>query len=85
MKHVERLIITLLNIELKKLLDVRFISSNIQGANGFTKALSRGGLLEFQCNLNLVKFKEDIGAPSYHAIMYAREITKEIEMTVSCV
>jgi hypothetical protein len=40
---------------LKKLFDIRFISTNDQVADGFTKALSQVGLLEFQRNLNLVK------------------------------
>jgi hypothetical protein len=38
----------------KKLLDVRFISSD-QVADEFTKALSHGRLLEFQHNLNLLQ------------------------------
>jgi hypothetical protein len=40
---------------MKKLLDVRFISSNDQVADSFTKALPQGKLLEFQHNLNLIK------------------------------
>jgi hypothetical protein len=40
---------------LKKLLDVRFISTRDQLADGFTKAISQGRLLEFQHNLNLIK------------------------------
>jgi hypothetical protein len=39
----------------KKLLEVRFISTNDQVIDGFTKALPQGRLLEFQCNLNLVQ------------------------------
>jgi hypothetical protein len=39
----------------KKLLDVNFISSNDQIADGFTKALLQERLLEFQRNLNLIK------------------------------
>jgi hypothetical protein len=39
----------------KKLLDVSFISSNDQIADGFTKALLQERLLEFQRNLNLIK------------------------------
>jgi hypothetical protein len=39
----------------KKLLDVRFISSDDQVADEFTKALSHGRLLEFQHNLNLLQ------------------------------
>jgi hypothetical protein len=38
---------------LHKLLDVRFISTNNQVVNGFTKPLSQGRLLEFQRNLNM--------------------------------
>jgi hypothetical protein len=40
---------------MKKLLDVRFISSNDEIGDGFTKVLSQGRLLEFQRNLNLIK------------------------------
>jgi hypothetical protein len=39
----------------KKLLDVRFISPDDQMTDCFTKALSQDRLLEFQCNLNLIK------------------------------
>jgi hypothetical protein len=39
----------------KKLLDVRFISTSDQLADGFTKVISQGRLLEFQHNLNLIK------------------------------
>jgi hypothetical protein len=39
----------------KELLEVRFISTDDQVADGFTKALSQGRLLEFQRNLNLIK------------------------------
>jgi hypothetical protein len=38
---------------LKKLLDVRFISTSDQLADGFTKAISQGRSLEFQHNFNL--------------------------------
>jgi hypothetical protein len=38
-----------------KLLDMRFISLNDQITDGFTKSLPQGRLLEFQCNLNLIK------------------------------
>jgi hypothetical protein len=40
---------------LKKLLEVQFISSDDQVADGLTKALPQGRLLEFQHNLNLIK------------------------------
>ena len=36
-----------------KQLDIRFISSKDQLADGFTKALSVQGLVEFRRNLNL--------------------------------
>jgi hypothetical protein len=39
----------------KKLLDVRFISTSDQVADGFTKPLPQERLLEFQYNLNLIK------------------------------
>jgi hypothetical protein len=39
----------------KKLLDVRFILTDDQVANGFMKALPHRRLLEFQHNLNLIK------------------------------
>jgi len=39
----------------KKLLDVRFISTEDQLADGFTKALPQRRFLEFQHNLNLIK------------------------------
>jgi hypothetical protein len=38
----------------KKLLEIRFISTNDQVADGFTKPLSRVKLREFRNNLNLV-------------------------------
>jgi hypothetical protein len=40
---------------LMKLLDVRFISTKDQIADGFTKSMPQGCLLEFQRNLNLIK------------------------------
>jgi hypothetical protein len=40
---------------IKKLLDVRFISTDEQVADGFTKALPQRRLIEFQNNLNLVR------------------------------
>jgi hypothetical protein len=43
---------------LQKLLDVCFISTDDQVTDGFMKAISQGRLLEFQCNLNLIKIKE---------------------------
>jgi hypothetical protein len=39
----------------KKLLDIWFISTKDQMADGFTKALSQGRLQEFEHNLNLNK------------------------------
>jgi len=38
-----------------KLLDIRFVSSSDQVADGFTKALPRVKLLDFRNNLNLVR------------------------------
>jgi hypothetical protein len=55
MKHVEVDYHFVRDQVLKKLLDVRFISSNDQIADGFTKVLPVGRLLEFQRNLNLIK------------------------------
>ena len=40
----------------QKLLDIRFISSKDQVADGFTKALPTRELEAFKCNLNLYKF-----------------------------
>jgi hypothetical protein len=47
MKHIELDYHFVRDRVTKKLLDVRFISSNDQVADGFTKALTRGRLLEF--------------------------------------
>jgi hypothetical protein len=55
MKHVEVDYHFVRDRVVKKLLDVRFISSNDQVADGFTKVLPQGKLLEFQRNLNLIK------------------------------
>jgi hypothetical protein len=55
MKHVEVDYHFVRDRVLKKLLEVRFISSDNQVADGFTKALPQGRLLEFQRNLNLIK------------------------------
>jgi hypothetical protein len=46
----------------KKLFDVRFISTDDQLANGFTKVMPQGSILEIQCNLNIIKLclREDI-------------------------
>ena len=40
----------------KKLLDIRFIPTNAQVADGFTKALSWRKLEDFKSNLNLVSY-----------------------------
>jgi hypothetical protein len=55
MKHIEVDYHFVRDRVMKKLLDVRFISSKDQIADGFTKALPPGRLLEFQRNLNLIK------------------------------
>jgi hypothetical protein len=55
MKHVEVDYHFVRDRVLKKLLEIRFISSDDQVADGFTKALPQGRLLEFQRNLNLIK------------------------------
>jgi hypothetical protein len=43
---------------LHKLLVVRLISTEDQVADGFTKAIPQGRLMEFQRNLNLLQIKE---------------------------
>jgi hypothetical protein len=55
MKHIEVDYHFVRDRVMKKLLDVRFISSNDQIGDGFTKGLPQRRLLEFQCNLNLIK------------------------------
>ena len=55
MKHVEVDYHFVRDRVSKKLLEVRFISTNDQVADSFTKALSHNRLLEFQRNLNLIK------------------------------
>jgi hypothetical protein len=55
MKHVEVDYHFLRDRVQKMLLEVRFISTNDQVIDEFTKALPQGRLLEFQRNLNLVK------------------------------
>jgi hypothetical protein len=55
MKHVEIDYHFIRDRVVKKLLDVRFISTDDQLADGFTKALPQNRLLEFQRNLNLTK------------------------------
>jgi hypothetical protein len=55
MKHVEIDYHFVRDRVVKKLLDVRFISTDDQLADGFTKALPQNRLLEFQRNLNLTK------------------------------
>jgi hypothetical protein len=55
MKHVEVNFHFVRDRVAHKLLEVRFISTNDQIADGFTKAISQGQLLEFQHNLNLIK------------------------------
>jgi hypothetical protein len=53
MKHVEIDNHFVRDKVLRKLLDIRFISTEDQVADGFTKPLPQGRLLEFQHNLNL--------------------------------
>jgi hypothetical protein len=55
MKHVEVDYHLVRDRVVKKLLQVRFISTDDQVADGFTKALPQKRLLEFQRNLNLIK------------------------------
>jgi hypothetical protein len=55
MKHVEIDYHFVRDRVVKKLLDVRFISTDDQLVDGFTKALPQNRLLEFQRNLNLTK------------------------------
>jgi hypothetical protein len=55
MKHVEVDYHFVRDRVVKKLPDVRFISSYDHIFYGFTKALPQGRLLEFQHNLNLIK------------------------------
>jgi hypothetical protein len=55
MKHVEIDYHFVRDRVVKKLFDVRFISTDDQLADGFTKALPQNRLLEFQRNLNLTK------------------------------
>jgi hypothetical protein len=53
MKHIEDDYYFVRDQVTKHLLDVQFISTHDQIANGFTKALSQSRLLEFKRNLNL--------------------------------
>jgi hypothetical protein len=55
MKHVEVDYHFVRDRVVKKLLGVRYISTDDQVAYGFTKSLSQRKLLEFQRNLNLIK------------------------------
>jgi hypothetical protein len=55
MKHVEVDYHFVRDRVSKKLLDVQFISTEDQMADGFTKALSQGRLQKFQHNLNFNK------------------------------
>jgi hypothetical protein len=62
MKHVEVDYHFVRDQVTKKLLDVRFISTSDQVADGFMKPLPQGRLLEFQYNLNLIMtpFKHNV-------------------------
>jgi hypothetical protein len=55
MKHIEVDYHFIRDRITKKLLDVRFISTDNQVADGFTKAVPQRKLFEFQHNLNLIK------------------------------
>jgi hypothetical protein len=55
MKHVDVDYYFVRDQVMKKLLDVRFISTDDQVVDGFTKSLPQGKLLKFQHNLNLIK------------------------------
>jgi hypothetical protein len=55
MKHMEVDYHFIRDRVVKKLLDIRFISTDDQVADGFTKALPQQRLVEFQNNLNLIK------------------------------
>jgi hypothetical protein len=55
MKHIEVDYHFIRDRVTKKLLDVRFISTDDQVADGFIKTLAQRRLLEFQRNLNLIK------------------------------
>jgi hypothetical protein len=55
MKHVEIDYHFARDCVIKKVLNVRFISTDDQVADRFTKALPQQRLIEFQNNLNLVK------------------------------
>jgi hypothetical protein len=55
MKHVEIDYHFVRDRVVKKQLDVWFISTEDQLADGFTKVMLQGRLLEFQHNLNLIK------------------------------
>jgi hypothetical protein len=55
MKHIEVDYHFIRDRVTKKLLDVRFISTDDQVADGFIKTLPQRRLLEFQRNLNLIK------------------------------
>jgi hypothetical protein len=55
MKHVEVDFHFMRDSMAHKLLEARFISTNDQIADGFTTTISKGRLLRFQRNLNLIK------------------------------
>jgi hypothetical protein len=54
MKHVEIDYHFVRDRVVQKLLEVRFISTEDQLADGLTKLLPQRRLIEFQCNLNLI-------------------------------
>jgi hypothetical protein len=55
MKHIEVDYHFMRDQVIKKLLDVRFISTSDQIADGFTKPISQQRMVEFRHNLNLDK------------------------------
>jgi histone deacetylase 1/2 len=55
-KHIEIHIHFVRERVAKRLLDIRFISSRDQVADGFTKPLPSKEFEKFKCNLNLYKF-----------------------------
>ena len=53
-KHIDIVFHFLRERVAQKLLDIRFISSNDQVADGFTKPISTAKMKQFRFNLNLV-------------------------------
>jgi hypothetical protein len=55
MKHIEADYYFVRDQVMRQLLDVRFISTNDQLADGFTKPMTQQRLIDFRRNLNLHK------------------------------